>query len=511
MAVGERLLQAEQRPETLTADTVAALNELLTDPQRFASARQRFFLLKQTALTLVTIYTAGQARTKVVSLAHQGLRQALMTGEGPALRAAAEALGHLPVQVPCPRLPEPLVQCDKKTVRRSCRELIEQAGMRQTTRPYFMGRTLILPSDNGDTLVAVKLARSAADVPLLAREAYWLRQLTGSPDLKPADAHLPTVLPVNGSALFRLEKLPIAPNGNGPLHPGLVAIGFKTRPGYFSYPNDDRPGHRPTPAALIPIMARNALQMGLLAGAGILHTAPIPLFHNRIQRHRRDDQGRYQWYRAGRLDRWLTSCAYPNMGISGLRDFEHLAPHGGGSLALFRELGSHFLSFLLVAGAYFRSADPQRVGRDPAGQPVDTRDLFDRSLLERLVVTIYSHYYRGFTGQETPPPLTCDLGRLCDRMISEMGRDRYMVEVLRSVDQKEMSQASFVKFLRQGGMSEERIARRQKGAADIELVSGPHLGDFNRQISLPELTDAVGLMAALCMEGRYLSQRTATQ
>lgn len=511
MAVGERLLQAEQRPETLRTDTVAALNALLADPQRFASARQRSFLFKQTALTLVTIYTAKQARAKVASLAQRGLCQALMTGEGPALGAAAEALGHLPVEVPCPRLPEPLVQRDKKPPRRSCRDLLEQAGIRQTAKPYFMGRTLILPGDDKDTLVAVKLARSAADAPLLAREAYWLRRLAGRPDLKPPDAHLPAVLPVNGSALFRLQKLPIAPNGNGPFHPDLVAIGFKTWPGYFSYPNDARPGHRPTPEALLAIMAKNALQMGLLAGGGILHTAPIPLFHNRIQRHRRDDQGRYQWYRAGRLDRWLTSCAYPNMGISGLRDFEHLAPHSGGSLALFREIGSHFLSFLLVAGAYFRSADPLRVGRDPAGRPVDARDLFDRPLLERLVETIFRNYYRGFTGQEQPPPLRRDLDRLCDRMVSEMGRDRYMVETLRSVDQKEMSQASFVQFLREGGMSEDRIARRQKGAADIELVSGPHLGNFNRQISLPELTDAVAVMAALCMEGRYVSERPANQ
>ena len=44
---------------------------------------------------------------------------------------------------------------------------------------------------------------------------------------------------------------------------------------------------------------------------------PIPLFHNRTQRLRRDDQGRYQWFRAGRLDQWLDSCAFPNLGLSG--------------------------------------------------------------------------------------------------------------------------------------------------------------------------------------------------
>jgi hypothetical protein len=374
-----------------------------------------------------------------------------------------------------------------------------------------MGRTLILPSRYSDTLVAVKLARSAEDAPLLAREAYWLRQLADRPDLTPADAHVPTVLAVNDGALFRLETLPIAPNGNGPIHPGLLAISFKTRSGYFSYPNDPRPDHRPTPEAVLAIMARNALQMGLLTGNGILHTAPVPLFHNRIQRHRRDDRGRYQWYRAGRLDRWLTSCAYPNMGVSGLRDFEHLAPYRGSSLDLFREIGAHFLSFLLVTGAYFRSADPQRMGRDRGGRPVDARGLFDRPLLERLVETIFSNYYRGFTGQTASPSLRPDVRRLCDRMVSEMGRDRYMVEILRAVDQKEMDRESFTKFLREGGMPEAHIARLQQGVADIELVSGPHLGRFNSRISLPELTDTVGVMAALCMDGRYASERSAPQ
>jgi hypothetical protein len=507
MAVGLRLLQAEQRPETLTPDTVAALTELLLDPRRFASARQRFFLLKQAALTLATVYTAKPARAQAASLAHQGLRQALTTGQGPALRAAAWALGSLPVNVPSLRLAEPLVEPASKPPRWDCQALLELAGIGKAARPYFMGRTLILPCSSSDALVAVKLARSAADAPLLAREAYWLRHLADRPELKPADAHIPKLLAVNGGSLFRLRQLPIAPNGKGSLHPGLLAFAFRTRSDYFSYPNDTRPDHRPTSTALLSIMARNARQMGLLTGSGILHTAPIPLFHNRIQRHRRDDQGRYQWYRSGRLDRWLTSCTFPNMGVSGLRDFEHLVPHSGNSLALFREIGSHFLSLLLVAGAYFRNADPARVGYDPWGGPVDARDLFDRHLLERLVRTIFSNYYQGFTGREAKPSPCPDIERLCERMIAEMGRDRYMVETLRSVDQKEMDLENFLSFLREGGMSEEEIAQQKKGACDIELASGPHLGNFNRQISLPELTDAVGVMAAICMDGRYVLER----
>jgi hypothetical protein len=72
-----------------------------------------------------------------------------------------------------------------------------------------------------------------------------------------------------------------------------------------------------------------------------------------------------------------------------------------------------------------------------------------------------------------------------------------------------MDEAAFTTFLREGGMPEAEILKQEKGAADIELVSGPHLGNFNRTISLPELTDAVGVMAALCMAGRHILDRGA--
>lgn len=512
MAVNELLLQAEGRPASLTPPMVAALVRLLTDPERFATARQRYFLLKQAAMTLAVIGTAKHAPPTTARLAREGLQQALMTAEGPALRAAAEALGSLPVRVPRPSPPQPKVHPGAELPIKDCAELLGLAGIEAAARPHFMGRTLILPCRHSNALVAVKLARGRSDAPHLAREAYWLAHLAGRSDLFCNGAHIPALLPINGTptkggSLFRLKELPDHLKDHSAIHPHRVAIAFKTYDGYFSYPNDTRPHLRPEGDELEAIMARNARQMGALTSQGILHTAPIPLFHNRIQRHRRDDAGRYQWFRAGRLDRWLSSCAYPNFGVSGLRDFEHLEPHCGSSQALFREIGSHFLSFLLVAGAYFRSADPRRVGLDAAGKGVDARDLFDPLLLERLIVAVFDNYYLGFTGQVQAPVLRSDLKRLCERMVIEMGQDRYMVEVLRAVDQRQMEEAAFKSFLREGGMPAEVIARQEKGAADIELVSGPHLGNFNHTISLPELTDAVGVMAALCMEGRHTLER----
>jgi hypothetical protein len=35
------------------------------------------------------------------------------------------------------------------------------------------------------------------------------------------------------------------------------------------------------------------------------------------------------------------------------------------------------------------------------------------------------------------------------------------------------------------------------------IVSGPHLGDFNRQICLPEMIEAVAAMSAVCVAGHF--------
>ena len=49
----------------------------------------------------------------------------------------------------------------------------------------------------------------------------------------------------------------------------------------------------------------------------------------------------------------------------------------------------------------------------------------------------------------------------------------------------------------------------QPGQSDILINSGPHLGDFNRQISLPELIEATAAMSAVCIAGRYMTQNGA--
>jgi hypothetical protein len=50
----------------------------------------------------------------------------------------------------------------------------------------------------------------------------------------------------------------------------------------------------------------------------------------------------------------------------------------------------------------------------------------------------------------------------------------------------------------------------KRGQRDILISSGPHLGDFNRQISLPELVESAAAMAAVCIAGQYLAMKYQT-
>jgi hypothetical protein len=93
-------------------------------------------------------------------------------------------------------------------------------------------------------------------------------------------------------------------------------------------------------------------------------------------------------------------------------------------------------------------------------------------------------------------------------MIDEMGVDRHMTELLRRADQKGLSDSQFFGFLRERGYSAEQMEGMIRGEKDLLIKSGPHLGDFNRQISLPELIEAVAAMSAVCIAGRYAQQNS---
>jgi len=363
--------------------------------------------------------------------------------------------------------------------------------------PHGFGRSLVTPIP-GDRLLVLKFARKEDSPSRLLHEIQWMYLLGGLEANWKDRFDVPKPVACDGHHLLQIGDAPI-PAGSE-LHSGKYAVGFVSTQQYFCYPN----ALKLSEAEIFQeIISRNARLLAELAAMGIIHTAPIPLFHNRVQTHRRRDGGVYEWFRGGRLDRWLESCAYPNLGASGIRDFEHFTFYEGRPLSLYRYIGSHILSLMLVIGSFFRHQDAERVGLDDHGNPVDARDLFDRDLLRATIKQMLTGYYNGFAGEASTEELPLDLDTLVDRMINEMGVDRHMEEILRVADQMQMSDADFEAFLQIRGFSQNDQEELIKGEQDITLLTGPHLGNFNDTISPPELTAATETISALCMAGRF--------
>jgi hypothetical protein len=347
------------------------------------------------------------------------------------------------------------------------------------------------------------MARPDTPLRALYREAAWIRHLRSNGYAFPVRFNIPRILDFRGSPVFRLSHLPAGARDASKLHPEQYAIGFTAHGDYFAYPNEPGNGKQLGPEEFMDVMLRNAWLLGKLTSLGLVHDAPVPVFHNRVQSFRRADSGLYEWQRAGRLDRWLESCRHPNFGLTGIRDFEHFIPFNGRSRDLYRQIGTHFLSLFLVTGSYFRHKDRGRVGFDGEDRPVDARDLFDMPLLEALIQNMFFQYYHGFVGHAFSGPLPFESHRLAERMVEEMGVDRHMEEILRATDQQQMTDEEFAYFLQRRGYPQKKTMPLQRGKEDIVVYTGPHLGGFNQGISLPECIEFLQSMCALCIFGRY--------
>jgi hypothetical protein len=204
------------------------------------------------------------------------------------------------------------------------------------------------------------------------------------------------------------------------------------------------------------IFERNAWLTGGLTSMGIVPTALVPLFYNRVQKTRRNDAGVYLWEQGERLDQWLNSCRYPNFSLSAIRDFEHLILIEN-TKHLHHYIGTHILSFILVLGSYFGNKHPGEKGINENGRPFDARYLFDAHLFSLIVKSV----------------------------IEEMGMD----EMLRVNDQNRMDEQKFSEFFSSKGYGPKKIANLKKSKQDITLHTEPHLGGFNQGISVPKLIE----------------------
>jgi hypothetical protein len=495
-AVYELRNLAEKHPEIIKDSTVLILEELLKH-KGFTRQRQGFFLFRETANTLgALIQRCNDIRVAENILG--AFKRILASVSSHAHRAAAEALGSLPVPVHGPCLPDLKIDRIFST---SLQEVMEKTTITPSCSPVFLGRSLVIPCGKTKRLLVLKLARYSDTPESLAKEILWMNHLRSDKNRFSCRFDIPETVFIGNSPVFSLRTIPV--NTDERLHPKKYAIAFSAHQDYFTYPNEPEKAKTWSGEKFKEILFRNARLAGKLASDGVIHSALIPLFHNRVQRGRRRDHGFYEWFRAGRLDQWLRSCDHPNLGPTGLRDFEHFSAFNEKGLALYRHMGSQLLSFFLVTGSYFRNKNENQVGFDPNGNPVDARCLFDKDLLDEIISGIFQNYYLGFTGVCYDGCLPFDTGQLAVRMIDEMGVDRHMEEILRVADQNEMSIDEFQQFLTQRGFSNTQIKKFNKGEKDIVIHSGPHLGGFNERISIPELIEAVAAMSGMCIGGKF--------
>jgi hypothetical protein len=493
----------ENHPDRFCDETVSALNKKL-NAGYLAARRLQYLTYREAARIMASIILSTQDRP----LAEQfigTLKHIVNMSSGSQRRGVAEVLGSLPLHMHGPEITNGHA-VDIPTVKWHDLSLKYRLSALPETGWEIAGRSIIFHIDDTSVLV-IKLASDSSSVPFTRNEAWWMNYLESKSGLFEKRFHIPKPLKIINDYVFHLEDLPeVFQDQMDAPEERYYALAYRAHRDYFAYPNDHRQNQRLETDDFREVMFRNAWLLGRLTSRGIIHTAPIPLFHNRVQRNRRPDSGLYEWQKGGRLDRWLTSCRYPNFGVSGLRDFEHLVSFKNNGLELYKKIGTHILSLILVVCSYFRNIDPDRFGRDEQGEPVDVRDFFDKPFLRELIQGVFSNYYHGFSGVAFEDDMPADFNHLIYRMVQEMGMDNHMDEWVRIADQKVMSATAFDEFLKHNQLSNKDVVQIEKGKEDLAIVTGPHLGEFGREISIPELTEFLEVASATCVLGKYLTE-----
>ena len=496
----ERLSRSlEQSPHNADQNSIAFFSGVLRD-KTHSGQKCAYFLYRQAAMGLKSII-ANSESPELVEIACSTLRSFSLENLDQGCFATSQALGTLPLDLKGPEVPQGSCRMQDPV---SWSEILDRAGINPEQGRWY-GRSLVHRDQDSENLMVLKLARENDSMQDLANEAAWMQYLQRHCQDLGVRFDLPLPVTVRGGEIFSLQTATLPFPCNFTPHPQGATLAYLVHSDYFLYPNHPETVQQFSQQELLEILSRNSYLLGRLCSEGILHAAPIPLLHNRVQEYRRNDSGGYIWTRAGRLDRWYHSCMFPNLALSGLRDFEHLQSHCGNAQELFRVMGEHFLGLLLLAGSCFRSRQPERMGLEANGTPVDARDLFDRDLLEQMILEIFNNYYQGFVRSQNPEEVPLQNVRaLVDRMVQEMGVDRNMEEILRIEDQLAMSEQEFFDFLSSRGVDRETARRQAKGVREISLKTGPHLGGFNQGFSLPELIDFVAGACSACVLGKFL-------
>ncbi len=483
---------------------IDALKDTLTN-KKYLKQKQAYFLYKNAAISLILIILNNKDK-EIMQDALQALLFVMYTTKGTQYKAASEALGSLPLKFNNPVIKE----SDMDNISFiTWDSFFKKYGQCLMSECFKKGRSIVMPVNSSEDIMVVKIASDLESAKLLGIEAAWMNFFLKREISFKINFQIPNPIKVKNNYLFQITVPDIF---KGTDHGGedkkYYGICFTVNKNYFYYINGHNGDNGLNLFDFSKSLSENSWLLGKLASLGIVHTSPIPLFHNRVSKNRRRDGGLYEWPRGGRLDKWLESSKYPNFGLTGVRDFEHFAGIDDLKKKIYFYVGTHILSLVLVAGSYFRFKEDADIVCTYISRTCDVRHLFEKKVIKKIILEIFLNYYNGFTGKIFKGIIPLDLDLFADRLISEMGCDKYMEEVFRVVDQDQMSQGEFFSFLSQRGMNQVNIDKTIKGKEEIVLISGPHLGGFNQKISIPELTDFISAVSALCISGKYLNSKT---
>lgn len=497
-----------QHPDTADLITIQTLEIILKQTLHLKQSNS-FFLYRQTAETLVSVIKNSSDK-KMIEKSLSVLKNTIIHSSKKQLRAVAEATGTLPLKINHTKAP---VFANSEITSHSFNSILENQKIQHCKHHQWFGRSLVSDIDDEKILV-FKMAKKDDCFSGLNLEGWFMEYLAMEFYSKQKFS-IPLPLKFSGQFLFSIKNLPIPFKKEAKLHEENICIAFIANKDYFIYPNEKNQDSAIDEKSFTEIISRNSSLLGELSGSGFVHTAPVPLFHNRVQQNRREDGGLYEWDKGGRLDSWLKSCRYPNFGQSGVRDFEHIEIFKGNSRKLYKNIGSHILSLILVSGSFFRNIGKDNAnykligntGFDENQNPLDARNLFDKNRLELVLETIITNYYQSFTGTTKSSGFSFEPSLFSQKIIDEMGVDKHMEEVLRVADQKKMDENDFKHFLLERGFEPNKISYYKKGEKDISIKTGPHLGGFNQKFSIPEITDLLAKVSALCIAGKFDAER----
>jgi len=189
-------------PEIARSETILALNGIFHN-SAISSQTQSFFLFRETA-TILCLIAVNPIDRPLAEEAYAVLLNILSTMAGNSHRAAAEALGSLPVSILGPE-----IKTRTATIPRvNWQEVLEEAGVTRSNPPSFVGRSIVRAVNGDGRLLIVKLALAGDSPQSLYDEALWLNHLCSDGYDFPVRFNIPVPIKVREGYLFRLGNRP---------------------------------------------------------------------------------------------------------------------------------------------------------------------------------------------------------------------------------------------------------------------------------------------------------------